>query len=423
MEKDKLMEMFFTEKFRWEYGIERARNKGIKDIILRSLCDSGTRSVIYAKIRDGEYVISPPHTQKIPKDNGEYRTVYVNDPQDRVILNIANDLLFDTCPDMVHEACRSYMRGIGTGMVVQNLSKRITDVKSDGKGFVGFKADLSKYFDSVPLEFIEECFDKVEERNGKSALVDILRIYYRCDKFYDEDGTLKERFQSLKQGCSVASFLADVMLYDIDEKMSSLNGYYVRYSDDIMYIGNDYEKAFGILSEMLSAKGLTLNPKKVEYVSPKRWVNFLGFSIKGEMISISKSRLKTFESEVRRRCAPERKNPLRSLYSWLYGYGMDVRYCWAKQVLSAINVKSDIGKLDMFIRDAIRAHYTLNMNIGGLGYDVHGKDGCVKRGRGRNVNSNREKMDIIENYRTLWCMKRILNQSCALFDSYVKSMI
>ncbi len=420
---DKLVKMLFTEKFRWEYGIEKARNKNIHDVVLRSLCDMDTRVSVYEAIRDGKYEVSPPHTAKIPKDDGSYRTVYVNEPQDRVVLGIVNDLLFDTCPDMVHEACSSYLRGIGTGMVVQNLSRRITSVKPDASGFVGFKADLSKYFDSVPLELIDGAFDKVEERNGKSAIVDMLRRYYRDGRYYDENGILCEKFQSLKQGCSVSSFLADVMLYDIDDAMSSRNGHYVRYSDDIMYIGSDYKDAFNMLQEMLANKGLSLNPKKVEYVTPSKWVKFLGFSIKGEMISLSKSRLETFENEVLKRCAPERKNPLRSLYSWLYGFGADVKYCWAKQVLSVINVKSDIGKLDMFVRDAIRAHYTLNLRIGGLGYDGRGKYGCITRGRGRNVNSNREKMERIDDYRTMWCMKRILNQSSSLFDSYVKSML
>ena len=46
-------------------------------------------------MRRGKYEISPPHTAQIPKDNGEFRTVYVNEPMDRVVLGIANDLRFE----------------------------------------------------------------------------------------------------------------------------------------------------------------------------------------------------------------------------------------------------------------------------------------------------------------------------------------
>ena len=43
-----------------------------------------------------------------------------------------------------------------------------------------------------------------------------------------------KQYQSLKQGCAVASWLADVLLYDLDRELSQMNGYYVRYSDDML---------------------------------------------------------------------------------------------------------------------------------------------------------------------------------------------
>ena len=69
---------------------------------------------------NGKYQITPPHIAQIPKDNGEFRTVYVNEPIDRIILNIANDLLFDLMPEMIHPACKSYQVGIGSGSKSHN---------------------------------------------------------------------------------------------------------------------------------------------------------------------------------------------------------------------------------------------------------------------------------------------------------------
>ena len=82
---------------------------------------------------------------------------------------------------------------------------------------------MSKYFDSVPIEYVDWAFDKVEEKHGKSALIDIIRDYYHTDLYFDEDNELGEKYQSLKQGCSVAAWLADVILYHIDEKLASLD--------------------------------------------------------------------------------------------------------------------------------------------------------------------------------------------------------
>ena len=67
---------------------------------------------MYRRIRDGKYKIMPPHTALIPKDNGEFRTVYINEPADRILLSIANDLLFEIMPEMVHPNCKSYQKGL-----------------------------------------------------------------------------------------------------------------------------------------------------------------------------------------------------------------------------------------------------------------------------------------------------------------------
>lgn len=162
----------------------------------------------------------------------------MNEAVDRILLSIANDQLFELMPEMVHPRCTSYQKGIGCGRVVQDVSHII--YSADGK-IIGFKSDLSKYFDNVPIRFIDWAFDRVEEKYGKSALIDVIRDYYHTDLYFDEKNNLCEKYQSLKQGCSVAAWLADVVLYHIDEMLSSLDGYYVRYSDDILFVGKDYE--------------------------------------------------------------------------------------------------------------------------------------------------------------------------------------
>ena len=118
---------------------------------------------------------------------------------------------------MIHQTCKSYQKGIGCGKVVQEISHKLKpNPYQNPNGILGFKADLSKYFDSVPIEFIDDAFDQVERKIGKSKVITVLRKYYHTDLCFDPDGNLIEHYQSLKQGCAVASFLADVMLFHID---------------------------------------------------------------------------------------------------------------------------------------------------------------------------------------------------------------
>ena len=260
--KDKILTMFFDIN-RWTKAIEKGVLKDIRKSELIKLTEEPTRIRMAEAMLNGKYQITPPHIAQIPKDNGEFRTVYVNEPIDRIILSIANDLLFDLMPEMIHPACKSYQVGIGCGKVVLEVSHTIVNMKSDG--YVGWKSDLSKYFDSVPIQFIDAAFDKVEAKCGHSVLIDVLRKYYHCGLYFDENNELHEKYQSLKQGCAVASWLANVLLYSLDDELSQLNGFYVRYSDDMLFVGPDYEKAMTILQKRLAEKSMNLNPKKVDF--------------------------------------------------------------------------------------------------------------------------------------------------------------
>lgn len=419
---DKILEMFF-EIDRWTKAIEKGVGKDIRKDQLILLTDENTRLVIADAMLKGKYEIAPPHTAQIPKDNGEFRTVYVNEPIDRVILSIANDLLFDLMPEMIHESCKSYQQNIGCGKVVTEVSYKIADTATSG--YLGWKSDLSKYFDSVPIQYVDRAFDKVESQHGHSVLIDVLRNYYHSDLYFDENNNLKCRYQSLKQGCAVASWLADVLLFDLDEELSQMNGYYVRYSDDMLFVGEDYEKSMSALQLGLVEKAMKLNPKKVEYLTTDNWFKFLGFSIKGEMISLSSSRIKTFQREIEKRTIRKPGITLAKAINAVnqYLYKGNGEFSWATSVLTVCNVRRDIHELNKFVMDCLRAVETGKRKVGGLGYVKTKQDGCIVRGQGRNVKANRSKTDNnIPNYLTIGCMQNAMLTRRAVYNTLVASL-
>ena len=417
--EDVILKKFF-EFDRWVKAIDKGVGKDIRKDQLIKLTSEEYRIAMYKAMAGGAYVISPPHTAQIPKDNGEFRTVYVNEPIDRIVLSIANDLLFELMPGMLHPACKSYQTGIGCGKIVKEVSGIMVSANSKEK--LGWKADLSKYFDSVPIRFIDKAFDMVEAKYGHSALIDVLRKYYHCDLYFDEKNNLCSKYQSLKQGCAVASWLADVLLYNIDEELSQLDGYYVRYSDDMLYLGKDYKKAMNILRDRLGEMEMQLNPKKVEYLSVNEWFKFLGFSIKGKDISLSSTRIKKFQKEIESRTVKNRKTtPKKALNSVnRYLYKGNGEHSWATQILPVCNVKKDIDELNKFVMDCLRAIETGKRKVGGLGYVKAQKDGCIARGKGRNVKANRSKTPVmIEGYVTIGCMQKALLTSRAVYNTLV----
>lgn len=418
---DILLQKFF-EKERWEQALELGVGKGIDKGELRKLTSPQVRLAMYNAIITDNYEIAPPHQAQIPKDNGDFRIVYVNENVDRIFLSIVNNMFFEMFPEFVHKSCKSYQSGIGCGKIVQEVSRQI--VETDDV-IVGVKLDLTKYFDTVPIEYIDDIFDRMERKFGPSKIIDIVRKYYHTDLCFDINGELIEHYQSLKQGCAVASYLADAVLYHIDYVISRLDVYYVRYSDDLLILGNDWFKGKMLLKGMLSDMQMTLNPKKVELVYKNKWVKFLGFNIKGNQITLSKSRVKSFQKEIEARTIKQRnismKRAVNSVNNYLYKG--DGTYSWATSVLPIVNVDNDIETLNLFVMDAIRACATKKKKIGGLGSVNDRDDYTILRGTGKNVTANRNKTEKeIEGYLTISCMRNALLTRRAVYDALVRTL-
>lgn len=416
---DILLERFFDVSL-WQEAIEHGDEKYLNFSILREMCKPEVRVAICDAISNGRYRILPPHIATVPKDNGGRRTVYVNEDADRVILHIANNLLMDEFADMIHPSCLSYRKGLGCGKIVRDLAKECANIQRD---IIGWKCDLSKYFDSVPMEVIDEIFDTLEERKGKSALVKMLREYYHSEEYIDKDKTVGRRYMSLRQGCSVASFLANVVLKDVDERLSSLDGSYVRYSDDMIFIGAEYEKALSLLEMGISDLGLKLNPDKFQYLHKGEWFNFLGFSIREGKVSLSPRRIKRFQHEIEHRTFRAKKTTVAQAVKRVlrYLYKGNGEFAWADQILPYLTERQDIDILNNFVMDCLRAVETGKRRVGGLGFDRYGEHGCIKRGKGRNTKSNREKTEkYLDSYKTINCMRNAMRCSHEVYETLVR---
>lgn len=426
MEDIKLQKFFDIN--RWEEILEKSYDKRIDMGLLRRLCEPSARFQLLMAIQNDKYRIFPPHIAHIPKDNGDFREVYVNEPIDRIFLSLYNDVLFEMFGNKIHPACKSYQKGIGCPQTVKEISNKICRMTSER---VGYKADLSKYFDTVRIDIIDKALD---ELYTGSPLDKIVREYYHTDLVFDVDGNLIEHYGSLKQGCAVASFLANYVLRDIDAELSKMDILYCRYSDDILMIGNDADKALNLLSEMLAEKGLALNPKKVEPIRKDTFFTFLGFNICGPKITFSKKSIKNFQKEIEARTIKSDNSTTKAIHQvnkYLYeGYIVDDKqFGWSAYFLPTVNVSEDIHQLNCFVMDCIRAVDSGKKKIGGLGENKQLKNRVVCRGTGKNVCANRQKWkdkngsNNIDGYITLSAMQNALRMGKPVYEALLVDVL
>lgn len=373
-----------------------------------------TWEILSDKIASHEYHFSPliegyvckrtgnpmNYEQAVNRNFEDVRKIYMMTPMDRAVAHMIYLIYYRKFIGMSHERCVSYKNGIGTSKVAKNLS-----IEMQQKGFYeGYKMDIHHYFDDVNIKTIEK--QLIEIRTG-SVLDDLLWELYHSDSVMINNELIHKPL-GLIQGCSMACLQANLILKDVDEVISKMNVIYYRYSDDIIVLGNDKdtELAKQLIAKMLAPKGLQLHPKKVQRVDARNnWFEFLGFSFKGNMISVSKKTLANIEREIKIRTVsktrqahkPANKRELQKMIDDLQWYFFTAfaksqeNFGMGVYLFGTVNVEHDLKALENYCKDCLRAAYTNKSNIYGLGYvnrNGYVIDNCNK---GQNVRANREK--------------------------------
>lgn len=365
-------------------AVNNCVNKGMNKDILKECCKPTFLSNLMTAFIQKNYFVAPPKIGIIDKITGdfvnpkdkmetrEYREVYINTDLDRFVLSIFNEVYQRTYKDLIHENCVSYQKGIGVKKIMKKYVPQIKKIAECTPGkILGYKIDISKYFDSVNKETLFAILDKLDTG---SSIDYIIRSYYAEDIIYDENGKPTNRYKSIAQGCAVSAFLANVILSDVDTELSKFNIVYVRYSDDILIIGPDAKKAYDLLLDMLKVKGLKVNPKKVDILERNKWFTFLGVNICGIKITFSQDTIDTFKSTIKGKTKTSKtkkagyisfKRSVRDIQYYLYTAFAESNknFGFAEYMFSIVNQEKDIVMLDKYIKDHLRHVYTGKWNF------------------------------------------------------------
>lgn len=397
----------WTQSF--DRGLKKMRNEVFQIMKLPQ-----AREVLVEKILAGDYEIAPPVINYIDKKTGKFitkeqaaktekvREIYVNGNVDRIVLNVIYRIYYEMYIDRISPYCVSYKTGVSTSKIAKKLSKKLTLLCNVSKNnFLGYKIDISKFFDSVNKETL---FQALKELSSDDPIDELVRKYYADDRVII-DGEIVPRYKSLAQGCALGCFLADYVLKDIDETLSSLDVIYYRYSDDIIILGKDAKLGYRILLSMLKKKGLLVNPDKVESIRKDSWFTFLGFAFRKDQISLSEKTLKNIQhkvktetmSVVRKAHKPATKKEVFHMITRLQNYFFTAYAADGKSfgmgnyLISTITSDHDLLEIETYCKDCLRAAYTGRTEIYGLGYVPYKENYTIMHGKGKNVKRNLER--------------------------------
>lgn len=419
---DSLLNLFHKDTAIHENAISHALDKGYSKEETNVFFQPEFWDVMTYLISTGQYHTEPTeehyvckitgnplsYEQALKKNFVDVRKIYVMNKHDRIVWNAIYQCLYKRFCGLIHERCCSYKKGESTRKVVVRISKQLEKMEK----YRGTKHDLTKYFDSVPIEQIDKLFDELESQEP-SSIWSVIREFYHDNRII-VNGEMVEKYCSLKQGCAVSAFMSNLILRDVDEFMSHQPVIYYRYSDDCMIIGEGMKaaKAAWNMQQMLISKGLSFNAKKTEYITEKKWVTFLGFKMRKGQVTISKKALENvthkikeetiFKCKQKHRALTDRelKKAIDNIQYYFFTGCEKAKAGMASYLFGACNDKEDITMLDNFAKDCIRAAHTNKCDIYGLSasYGEHGiiKGGFDKKGKyhaGRNVAMNLIKTD------------------------------
>ncbi|MCR5093347.1 MAG: hypothetical protein K6B72_05185 [Lachnospiraceae bacterium] len=172
----------------------------------------------------------------------------------------------------------AYRSGHSALAAVEETNEKIRE----GSYSLLLKLDITHFFDEINWDTLRALLAR--DINEEDVL-ELIREN-TCSHMLDEKtGELIEKRKGIYQGSAVSPILSNLYLRDFDHWLQDSTDFFIRYSDDLIVLGNDRDQLLGIMSEAarrLEALDLRLNDSKSVCVSIEEGADFLGYHFNAE---------------------------------------------------------------------------------------------------------------------------------------------
>ena len=300
--------------------------------------------------------LSKMHTSK-------KRIVYTYETAENHVLKVLTYLLHRKYDTIFAPNLYSFRPGIG----VKNAVYTLTHTKNIA-GKWSYKADISNYFNSIPVGRMLERLKMVLKED--EDVFCFIALLLQNPKVQTE-GKIIEEEKGIMAGTAISTFLANVYLASLDHYFRDKGTLYARYSDDIILFADtkeELEENIAHLQQILSASGLVMNPAKECITGPGKMWTFLGISYHNGVVDVAPVSVEKLKAKMRRKTRAlmrwkARKGAtgeqaakafIRVFREKLFENPAQHELTWARWYFPLINTAESLKMLDQYSESCVR---------------------------------------------------------------------
>ena len=330
---------------------------------LRAFIDAERYLPVCESVRRGESFPLPRKTVISKQFSEKKRTVYTYPEPENTVLKLLTYLLSREYDGIFSDGLYSFR----PRRTAKDAIRKLATAPGMEKMYA-YKADVSDYFNSVPIEKLLPVLEKTL-RNDPGTYAFLSRLL-REERVLSGGRELIER-KGIMAGTPLSAFYANLYLAEMDEFFEHTGMLYARYSDDIVVFDDSPEKVHAHAQSVrgfLDDKGLAINEKKEFFFAPSEGWSFLGFDYRQGVTDIAASSLDKIKHKMRRKARAlerwQKRNALsgekaakafiRIFNRKLFESPEDSELSWCRWYFPLINTDESLKVIDHYAQDCVR---------------------------------------------------------------------
>jgi RNA-directed DNA polymerase len=252
---------------------------------------------IARKLLSGTYTPHPPFEKEIKKKGGGVRRINIYQIPDSAVSDRFYHNLLAKNKHRFSSLAYAYRNDRNIHFAIQDIA---SEIESRNRIYVA-EFDFSDFFGSISHDYLYEQLKK------NAFLVSNLELQV-IESFLGPKG------KGIPLGTSISLFLANLACWKLDRDLEDEGLRFARYADDTIIWSNEYgkiAKAFEIISSFSKTTGILINFRKsdgisilqkdglqAEFKNSKQFVEFLGYKMSCDNISIKSDSVKNIKQQI-----------------------------------------------------------------------------------------------------------------------------